>query len=158
MSKRITLSIPDALHRQLDQWRNSFNLSRIFQDALSELIGRKESLRDAVHYDLPQIISRLKREKEETEESWFDEGMKAGLTWAKSAHWLELRQAAEENMEKLLSSGSDISSYLKALLKAEEKKSQLSVSVHEFRTSFLDGWIRGVHDFWGLVQEQIAKA
>ncbi len=157
MSKRITLSIPDGLHRQLDQWRNSFNLSRIFQDALGELIRRKESLREAVHHDLPQIISRLKREKAETERSWYSLGMEAGLAWAKSAHWLELRQAAEAAPESLLSSGSSAGSCLKDLLRAEEKNSQISAELEAFRAAYSEGWLRGVHDFWSLVQDQLGE-
>ena len=157
MSRRISLSIPDALHRQLEEWRDSFNLSRIFQDALAELIKRKESVKGKVTPDLPEVIARLKQEKEAAEGGWFERGVEAGLEWAKSAHWLELRTTINEKRENLLSTGGSLSSYLTSLLRAEERKAALSREIEEFRAAFLDGWFRGVRDFWCLVNEQLRE-
>ena len=43
MTQKITLSIPDRLHEKLNEWRSSFNLSKMFQDALSDAIKKKEA-------------------------------------------------------------------------------------------------------------------
>ena len=34
MAKKVTISIPDMLHEKLENWRESFNLSKMFQDAV----------------------------------------------------------------------------------------------------------------------------
>ena len=42
MTQKVTLSIPDMLHEKLNKWRESFNLSKMFQDALLDAIQKKE--------------------------------------------------------------------------------------------------------------------
>ena len=32
MAKKVTISIPDMLHEKLEKWRESFNLSKMFQE------------------------------------------------------------------------------------------------------------------------------
>ena len=33
MAKKVTVSIPDMLHKEMEKWRETFNLSKMFQDA-----------------------------------------------------------------------------------------------------------------------------
>lgn len=53
----------------MERWRNEFNFSRIFQDAVGEAIGDKDSIRKKVREDtsMQEIIERLRREKAESE-------------------------------------------------------------------------------------------
>ena len=65
MAKKITLTVPDALYQKINEWRSGFNMSRIFQDAVSEAIRRKEEFQQRISEDkgLSDIIQRLKQEK-----------------------------------------------------------------------------------------------
>jgi len=41
---------------------------------------------------MERVIARLRREKEETKQQWFDEGKKEGWDFAKGAHYRTLQQ------------------------------------------------------------------
>ena len=42
MVKRITVSVPDELHEKMEKWRSNFNFSKVFQNAVSGAIQKKE--------------------------------------------------------------------------------------------------------------------
>ncbi len=66
MAKKITLTVNENLFKQIDAWRSSFNLSRLFQDAVSEAIRHKEEFQRMLsgNADIPRIVERLKLEKQ----------------------------------------------------------------------------------------------
>ncbi|HSL41238.1 MAG TPA: hypothetical protein VK857_12765, partial [Desulforhopalus sp.] len=76
MAKKVTISIPDMLHEQLEKWRESFNLSKMFQDVVAEAIHKKEEFQKRIRedLDLTQVIERLRREKLESDGNCFDTG------------------------------------------------------------------------------------
>jgi len=92
MAQKITLSVPDLLHEKLKEWRTSFNLSKMFQEALTEAIQKKEEFRKRFteDFDMPEIITRLRREKLLWEKKYYTFGKNEGLKWAKIAHYSEL--------------------------------------------------------------------
>ena len=65
MAQKITLSIPDLLHEKLKEWRASFNLSKMFQEVVTDAILKKEEFqkRFSKDYNMSEIIKRLKQEK-----------------------------------------------------------------------------------------------
>ncbi len=69
MAQKVTLSIPDMLHEKLNKWRESFNLSKMFQDTLLDAIQKKEEFQKRISkdFDMSEIINRLKQEKLESE-------------------------------------------------------------------------------------------
>ena len=89
MAKKVTISIPDMLHEKLEKWRESFNLSKMFQDAVTEAIQRKEEFQKRIRedLDLSQIVDRLRREKLQSEGNYYQSGKSDGLHWAKTAHY-----------------------------------------------------------------------
>ena len=155
MSKRITLSVPDKLHKQIERWRSSFNLSRTFQDAVAEVIRQKENLEQRIQEDLPQVVARLRREKKAAEKNWFEEGLARGQEWARSAHWLDLKKVLPQKAENLAGPGGDLQDYFQRLLKREEKGIALKDGLEDFRRSFLAGCQKGVRDFWALVRDKL---
>jgi hypothetical protein len=155
MSRRITLSVPDALHDQIECWRESFNLSRVFQEAVADMIRRREELQERLKEDLPQVIARLKREKLEAEENWFEKGLSTGLQWARNAHFLELTRVVPQKAESLAAPGGELQDYFRAIFKGEERAAALQEGFEEFRRSFLAGWQKGVNDFWSLVRDKL---
>jgi len=42
MTQKITISIPDELHEKMQHWKDSFNYSGLFQDAVSKEIQKRE--------------------------------------------------------------------------------------------------------------------
>ncbi|WP_319559946.1 hypothetical protein [Marispirochaeta sp.] len=154
MSKRVTLSIPDTLYRKLEEWRDSFNLSRVFQDALAEMIRRKENLFERLQEDLPQIIDRLKKEKKEAEGSWEQLGREKGMLWARAAHWLDLKKMLSCDAESPVGDNAGFpDSFHKAL---NEAGADVTPEDREdFTRSFTGGWLLGVREFWALVEDKL---
>ena len=152
MSKRITLSVPDALHDKIEEWRTSFNLSRVFQDAVAEVIRRKENLQARFTDDLPQVIARLKREKSEAEEDWYRRGAAAGAAWARSAHWLELKGILSRPAAELAGPEGELRDYFRELFERELGDAAADDTA---RLRLLAGWQQGVGEFWSLVRDKI---
>jgi hypothetical protein len=95
MAKKVTISVPDELHQKMEKWRKTVNFSKVFQEAVSNLIQKKEDFQKRLKVDsnMAEIIERLKREKKEAEEQWFDQGKNDGLEFAKSADYEMLQYA-----------------------------------------------------------------
>jgi hypothetical protein len=91
---RLTVSIPQDLHDRLDRWRDNINISRICQEALERELRRLEELpEDAVA--LGDMVRRLSKEKADGDRRWFSQGVADGMTWARSAGYVDLRATAE---------------------------------------------------------------
>jgi len=95
LTKKVTISVPDGLHEKMMEWKNSFNFSRVFQKAISDLIQKKEDFQKRLKGDdeMTEIIERLRREKAEAEEGWFEQGIEDGFDFARSASYEDLKEA-----------------------------------------------------------------
>jgi len=95
MAKKVTVSIPDMLYEKMERWRRSFNLSKMFQDAVAEAIQKKEDFQRRIQEDLDlgDVIERLRREKEQSEGNFYDAGKRDGFLWAKSASYDDILYA-----------------------------------------------------------------
>jgi hypothetical protein len=96
MSKKVTISVPDELHEKMEKWRGDFNFSKVFQDAVSDLIQKKEDFKNRMKgekQEMTEIIESLKQEKKEADEQWYETGKKDGLEFAKSADYKTLQYA-----------------------------------------------------------------
>ncbi len=87
---RLNISVPDDLHDRLGRWRRQLNFSAICQEALEAAVARKEA-RSTSSLEDQEVISRLRREKEDLARGWFDIGVQLGLQWARRAPYLELK-------------------------------------------------------------------
>ncbi|MFZ4614893.1 MAG: hypothetical protein ACOYM2_01695 [Rectinemataceae bacterium] len=159
MAKKITLTVNESLFQKIDTWRSSFNLSRLFQDAVTEAINQKENLqhRLAGKVDLPRIIERLKAEKLGVLEKAGKAGEADGSAWAGRAHYSELVQAiAEFEVNGSAAGGKDEASLhweahpLAAGMEGKEGGAA--------REAYRDGWRRGVRGLWDLVKDQLTDA
>jgi len=61
MAKRLTISVPEEIYNEIQEWRSDLNLSRTFQSAIQKEIAKKK-------------LFRLKMEEEETPRQVFDKG------------------------------------------------------------------------------------
>ena len=150
MARKITLSIPDLLHEKLEEWRQSFNLSKMFQDALAEAILKKEEFQRRFQEDtsMAETIERLRREKKISEGSFLENGRIEGFQWAKSAHYDDLMYALTfESVTALAEDGRLGQNFFSGI----EKDKLTDRHAH----LFIQGWQRGINDFWNEIKEKI---
>lgn len=157
MTQKITLSIPDLLHEKLKEWRDSFNLSKMFQEAVTEAIQKKEIFqkRFSEEFDMPEIIRRLQQEKMIWEKQFFKSGKKEGLQWAGTAHYGDLLYVVNFTDTYQLTHDSKFSQYFEQVHDRYELDKYASEGAVDHELMFMDGWFNGVAEFWNQVKEQI---
>lgn len=157
MSQRITLSIPDMLHEKMEKWRQSFNLSKMFQDALAEAIHKKEEFQKRFQQesDISEIIERLKAEKKQSEGNYLENGRAEGLQWARVAHYDDLIYAAALDSSDEIASDPRLGTYFKDLLNSGLFKDTSRHNLEKYTRLFFDGWRKGVNEFWDEIKEKL---
>ena len=157
MSQRITLSIPDMLHEKMEKWRQSFNLSKMFQDALAEAIHKKEEFQKRFQQesDISEIIERLKAEKKQSEGNYSENGRAEGLQWARVAHYDDLIYAAGLDSSDGIASDPRLGTYFKELLNSGLFKDTSRQNLEKYTRLFFDGWRKGVNEFWDEIKEKL---
>jgi len=153
MAKKITLTVNESLFKQIDAWRSSFNLSRLFQDAVSEAIRHKEEFQRMLSgsVDIPRIVERLKAEKRGALEKAQAAGKADGSAWAGRAHYAELVSvvgaipAATEAEDKSIQNWE-----LRHGLAGMEGKPR-----EEAMEAYRSGWRTGVGGLWDMVKDQL---
>lgn len=157
MAQKITLSIPDLLHEKLKEWRTSFNFSKMFQEALTEAIQKKEEFqkRFTEDFDMPDIINRLREEKLIWEKKYYKKGKAKGVEWAKTAHYEDLLYVVQYNATYKIISDPKMNDYFEKIYQTTnlEKYSKSGEVDHE--QMFIDGWFKGVLAFWNQVKEKL---
>jgi hypothetical protein len=153
MTKKITLTVNESLFQQIDAWRSSFNLSRLFQDAVSEAIKRKEEFQRLLSgsADIPGIVERLRNEKLGALEKAEAAGKADGGAWAGRAHYEELVAVvgaipattdAEDRSARAWESHA-------GLARLEGKAAGTALAAYR------EGWRAGVIGLWDLVKDQL---
>ena len=157
MGQKITLSIPDLLHEKLKEWRASFNFSKIFQEALTEAIQKKESFRKrfSEDFDMPEVIKRLKHEKLIWEKKYYKLGKTEGFQWAKTIHYEDLLYVLQFNDTYKLISDPKMVEYFDQVYKTTDLAKYADSNVVDHERMFMDGWFKGVLEFWNQVKEKI---
>ncbi len=162
MSKKVTISVPDDLYEQLGKWRESFNFSKIFQNAISGVIQKKEDFQKKIkeELDISSIIERLQKEKLELEKNFRDIGKIDGLEWIKTAHFREIKYALNWKPGHNPLSDETLGDYFSQIFKSDHFQSGLNIpnlqdNFNEFTTKYIDGWKEGVHEFWNEIRDKI---
>lgn len=157
MAQKITLSIPDMLHEKLKEWRDSFNLSKMFQEALTDAIHKKEEFqkRFSEDFDMPEIIKRLKEEKLAWVRQFYRTGKKEGLKWARSAHFEELMYVLHNKGTYTIVEESGFKAYFDTVFTACKIDQYPMENTDDNRKMFMDGWFCGVNEFWNQVKEEL---
>ncbi|MDY0375268.1 MAG: hypothetical protein RBQ72_06000 [Desulfobacterium sp.] len=152
MARKITLSIPDLLHEKLEEWRQSFNLSKMFQDALAEAILKKEEFQRRFQEDtsMAETIERLRREKKISEGNFLENGRVEGFQWAKSAHYDDLMYALTFDSVTALAADERLVQNFSQDMDME--KDQLT---DRHTRLFIQGWQRGINEFWNAIKEKL---
>ena len=157
MAQKITLSIPDLLHEKLKEWRTSFNFSKMFQDAVTEAIQKKEAFqkRFSEDFDMPEIIKRLKHEKLIWEKKYYKLGKSEGLRWAKTAHYEDLLYVLQFDGTYRLISDPKMNQYFEQIYHSTDFVKYSSSNSVDHEQMFIDGWFKGVLGFWDQVEEKL---
>lgn len=157
MAQKITLSIPDLLHEKLKEWRDSFNFSKMFQDALTDAIQRKEDFqkRFSEDFDMSDIIKRLQQEKLIWEKRFSKSGRNEGIKWARSAHYEELLYVINFEDTYKLTNDTKFKAYFEEIHNKNELGKYASDGAVDHELMFMEGWFLGVNDFWTQIKEQI---
>ncbi len=157
MAQKITLSIPDLLHEKLKEWRNSFNFSKMFQEAVTDAIQKKEDFqkRFSEDFDMSEIIKRLQQEKMIWEKQFFKSGKNEGLKWARSAHYEDLLYVINFEDTYKLTNDARFKPYFEEVHTTNELGKYASDAAVDHEVMFMDGWFLGVNEFWSQIKEQI---
>ena len=157
MTRKITLSIPDLLHEKLEAWRKSFNLSQMFQEALTEAIRKKEEFQRRMQedHDMADIIQRLRREKEQSEGNYWEKGKRQGIHWAKHAHYDDLVYVVGLSPDTNISADPRLAHYFSTLEEKPDEVEFATESPSRATQHFVEGWYRGVEEFWNAIKEKL---
>lgn len=160
---KITISVPDELYEKMKEWKSSLNFSKVFQNAVSVMIGKKEALTSKIRkeIDLSSVVDRLKKEKIELEFNIIEWGKNDGLEWCKTAHYRQLQYAlawppAYKNPdmdEELGDYFSDMFAKYKKQLMVSGQKTQDALG--DFSEKYVKGWKEGVELFWNEVKDKL---
>jgi hypothetical protein len=164
MSKKVTISVPDGLHQKMEKWRESFNFSQIFQKAVSELIKKREDLKKRIGKDteIKEIIERLRKEKVESEGSYYEDGRSDGFKWAKAAHYNELIFAIawdpRQGLPDKIGEGQMLREYFSDTIKNDkfmEFNSQAKEEMNEYALTYITGFKEGLQLLWDEIKEKL---
>ncbi len=156
MAHKITLTVPDNLYREINRWRAAFNLSRIFQEAVSEAIRRKNEFEARFHREqtLTETIRRLRRERSDARARIGEEACHEGERWAASAHYEDLAAVAQAPPgESTL-----VPATRAAIADAKPRISGDPAMSDSDRIKLITkGWHKGVCDFWDNVKDKLEE-
>lgn len=157
MAKKVTISIPDMLHEKLEKWRESFNLSKMFQEAVTEAIQRKEDFQKRIREDLDlnQVIDRLRKEKLQSEGNYFQAGKSDGLHWAKTAHYDDLQYALHWTSFDNATKDPILGEYFLEMHQANRLLKDNTYLNGQYFLNYVKGWKQGVEQFWDEVKEKL---
>lgn len=159
---KITISVPDDLYKKMQEWKSTLNFSKVFQNAMYEIIQKKEALKSKIRedVDLESVVNRLKKEKNEHELNITEWGKKDGLEWCKTAHYRELQYALAWKSYENPHLDEELGDYFSHMLEKHMsclmttgKKAQYQLS--DFSERYLKGWKEGVELFWNEVKDKI---
>ena len=157
MTRKITLSIPDMLHEKMEEWRKSFNLSKMFQDTLTDAIQKKEAFQRRLRedHDVTDIIERLRYEKMQSEGNYSENGKKEGIEWVKNAHYDDLLYVLD--LPPLLTMVTDprLEGYFSPLIAKDPLMEFSPEGINKYTKLFIEGWHKGVLEFWNEIKEKI---
>ena len=162
MTKKVTISVPDDIYEKMDKWRDSFNFSKVFQETIGEKIRRKEDFRKRLKGEteqMEQIVERLKREKYESEQNYFEDGKLVGLTWAKNSHFDHIMVMIKEEMSFDFAMETLEQSFDWDELKEREvgdfPYGYYIRDLTRMPSKWKDGFREGVQEFWNEVEAHL---
>ncbi|MEW6136910.1 MAG: hypothetical protein AB1733_01670 [Thermodesulfobacteriota bacterium] len=171
MVKKFNLSVPDELAEKIEARREYLgNLSSLFQEAVREKIRKKEDWEKRIKEgeDKDTMIERLRREKAEAENDYYEQGMKDGVDWAKNSSYTDLQYMLNFNPENFDLYGN--SSYSMTDLTQDEILGESfqqifdenpallcddSGMLNDLAVQWFLGWRAGAETFWEEIKDKL---
>lgn len=163
MAKKINLTVPDDLYDKMQEWKDSFNYSGIFQKAVAREIKFEEEFQQRLEkdVDMEQIILRLREEKKEAEANCYRAGRERGLLWARAASFDSLRVTIRY-MDEGIDFGTQPTFEKIKFLDEEMKETSylnyrawLHREYDKMNDEFLRGFLKSVWEFWKKVRDKL---
>lgn len=155
MVKKFSVGIPDDLAERLEPFKENISPTAVFQEAMAARIEAFESRKNRMKgEDMEAIINRLRKQKEESENSVYKQGEEEGLDFAKTADYDELKYGATVLAEipdpERLAFDRDgmLSDYFEGL-------DELADLDEEETKVWLRGWCAAVEQFWDEVSGKL---
>jgi len=157
MAKKVTVSIPDMLYEKMERWRRSFNLSKMFQDAVAEAIQKKEDFQRRIQEDLDlgDVIDRLRKEKAQSEGDFYNTGKRDGVLWGKSAGYDDILYALSWDDFNTAHRDSVLGSYFSDKIEGSGRMAIEDDTPNEFVRMYMEGWKKGLSDFWEVIKDKL---
>jgi len=163
MTQKITISVPDKLHEKMMEWKDSFNFSKVFQDAISNLIQKKEDFQKRLKGDdnMAVIIERLKNEKAESLLNYVEVGKNDGAEWAKNAHYDDIQLVLVWDPNEDTYPTTDHSGFIdlfEYVIREHELMDWDDWHYDRFNPhihNWITGFKSGVEEFWNEVKDKI---
>ena len=164
--RKYTVSVSDDLGEKIDRWKSEISPSATFQAAMAKVIEEKEGFVNRLKGDetMEQIIERLRAEKNEHENVYFNQGKDDGLEWAKAASYPDLRYAAEvfepaelEYAVKNIYRNEVLGDYFHTCLGGDPATTpgEDDDFFPDAGEQWLKGWTESVWEFWKEVARQL---
>lgn len=152
VAERITITVPDDLHKRLREVKGKLNVSHICSRAIDEAIQLEElKLRTDIS-DKEKAIERLRIEKkQEVSTNWKKKGFSEGVNDAQNIlKYSNIKQI-------ILSPKEDIIGHKRRYMGREIwGRLQKYSSEDEFEEdAYMEGWIKGVTHFWKEVKDEL---
>jgi predicted transcriptional regulator len=156
VAERITITVPDDLHKRLQEVKEKLNVSRICSRAIDEAIELEElKLRTDIS-DKEKAIERLRAEKkQEVSTKWKKKGFSEGLNDAQNtlSYYFLKQIALNYNEESRDKKEFPIVSFFRRKFRERYRKYS---SDYEFEEeAYLEGWSEGVTHFWKEVKDEL---
>lgn len=157
MARKVTVSIPDILYEKMERWRRSFNLSKMFQDAVSEAIQKKEDFQRRIQEDLDlgEVIERLRREKAQSEGNFYDSGKRDGVVWGKSAGYDDIMYALSWSDIEKAPFDRVLGTFFMEKIESNRLMDLQNDTINEYARIYIEGWKKGLEEFWDEIKSKL---
>jgi ABC-type Fe3+-citrate transport system substrate-binding protein len=167
MSKRVTLSVQDGLHAEMEKWKEKLNFSGIFQEAISKRIRKEEEYKQRLEEgekSMEETIERLKKEKSQFTAGMFEKAEESGFEWAKNAAFQDLFEMRDvrvcvENFEESPLEDFPNENAKNVIVRTLRDKGLEEDPDDEddaaITDRFVSSWVSGYERFWWAVSDKI---
>ena len=157
MARKVTVSIPDMLYEKMERWRRSFNLSKMFQDAVADAIQKKEDFQKRIQEDLDlgEVVERLRKEKAQSEGDFFDTGRHDGVLWGKSAAYDDIMYALSWEDINAAPLDGILGAYFRERFEHSKLMNIQNELMNEYARLYVRGWQKGLQEFWEEIKDKL---
>ncbi len=159
MAINLTITVPEKLHKRLQEVKKNFNVSQACQKAIETEVKRQELLKSGID-DMKDVIERLRLEKTELAKKSYDLGYKWGLEELADIPYKALvildkyrddpDQAADECEEKGV--WNTLSFYLReGVTSCEGLEGEEGVD----DAIFAEGYLKAILDFYDKIKDKL---